>query len=171
MAKCLVGGTLTPHAMPDSSSNKPPNDLHTTEELAAFLKVDPKTVSNWAKSGIIPEAFRVGKTARFSLEAVKASLELKCPSMGKSRRTTEDIVRLAFTTIDPVAFPAPAWMLREEELDPRDAEHARLVADLHRESINRLTSIEEKIAYGGGVLDAQFMMDEERRSGIDNGGA
>ena len=37
-----------------------PNDLHTAEEMAAFLKVDPKTILNWAKAGIIPEAFRVG---------------------------------------------------------------------------------------------------------------
>jgi hypothetical protein len=171
MAKCQLFGTLPLHAMSAKPSDIPPNDLHTAEEVAAFLKVDPKTVFNWAKSGIILEAFRVGKTARFSLEAVKASLEMKCPAMGKSKRSTEDIVRLALTTIDPVAFPAPAWMLRNEELDVRDAEHARLLADLHRESIIGMATIEEKIAYAGGVLDAQFMMDEERRSGIDNGGA
>jgi excisionase family DNA binding protein len=152
-------------------SDIPPNDLHTAEEVAAFLKVDPKTVFNWAKSGVIPEAFRVGKTVRFSLEAVKASLEIKCPDMGKSKRSTEDILRLAFSMIDPMVFPAPAWMLVEDDLDPRDADHARLVADRHRESIGRLTSIEEKIGYAGGVLDAQLMMDAEMRSGTGNGGA
>jgi predicted site-specific integrase-resolvase len=78
--------------------------LHTAEEFAAFLKVNPKTVLNWTKSGIMPEAFRLGETARFSLEAVKANLEMKCPAMGRSKSANEDIVRLALTTIDPVAF-------------------------------------------------------------------
>jgi hypothetical protein len=157
--------------MSDTPSDIPPNDLHTAEEVAAFLKVDPKTVFNWAKSGIIPEAFRVGKTARFSLEAVKASLGIKCPDLGKSKRSTEDIVRLAFTMIDPLAFPAPAWMLVEEDLDSRDTDHARLVADLHRESIEGLDSIEEKIGYFGGVLDAYFMVDAEIKLDTGNDGA
>jgi hypothetical protein len=33
--------------------------------------------------GIIPEAVRVGKTARVSREAVKASLKMKCPDLGR----------------------------------------------------------------------------------------
>ena len=49
-------------------------DIVTAEELAAYLKVDPHTVLNWAKAGIIPEAFRVGRTVRFSLSAVKSCL-------------------------------------------------------------------------------------------------
>ena len=63
-------------------SDVPPGDLHTGEEIAAFLKLGPKTVFNWVNSGIILDAFGVGKTARFSLEVVKASLEMKCPAMG-----------------------------------------------------------------------------------------
>lgn len=157
--------------MSDTPSETPPNDLHTAEEIAAFLKVDPKTVFNWAKSGIIPEAFRVGKTVRFSLEAAKTSLDMKLPNLGKSKRSNEDIVRFAFSMIDPDVFSASAWMLEEEGLDPRDADHARLVAGRNRESIKNLTSIEEKIGYAGGVLDAQLMMDAEMRSGGGNSGA
>jgi hypothetical protein len=163
--------SFMPTTSSDNSSGDVPNDLHTAEEVAAFLKVDPKTVFNWAKSGIIPEAFRVGKTARFSLDAVKASLDLKCPDLSKSKRTTEDIVGLAFSMIDPVVFPAPPWMLVEKDLDPRDADHARLVAELHRESIEGLNTIQEKIAYAGGVLDAQLMMEAGLKSGTGDGGA
>ncbi|MEX1116353.1 MAG: helix-turn-helix domain-containing protein [Akkermansiaceae bacterium] len=76
MTKCLVIATVPRHAISATPSENPPNDLQTAEEIATFLKVDPKTVFNWAKTGIIPEAFRVGKTVRFSLEAVKASLEI-----------------------------------------------------------------------------------------------
>ena len=93
--------------MPDDFTNMPANDLQTPEEIAAFLKVDPKTVFNWAKVGIIPEAFRVGKTARFSLEAVQASLKMNRPDLGRSKRSVEDIVRLAFTMIDHELFPPP----------------------------------------------------------------
>ena len=104
--------------MSDNFTNIPTDDLQTTEEIAAFLKVDPKTVFNWAKIGIIPEAFRVGKTVRFSLEAVKASLKIKCPDLDRTKRSIEDIVRLAFTMIDSEVFPAPSWMLFEKNIDP-----------------------------------------------------
>jgi hypothetical protein len=107
MAKHPRSDTFSPRTMPDNFTKIPPNDLQNSEEIAAFLKVDPKTVFNRAKTGIIPEAFRVGKTARFSLEAVKASLKMKCPDLGGSRRSIEDIVRLAFTMIDHELFPAP----------------------------------------------------------------
>ncbi len=156
--------------MPDSSSDIPPTDLHTTEEIAAFLKVDPKTVSNWAKGGIIPEAFRVGKTARFSLEAVKASLDMKCPDLGKSKRSIEDIVRLAFTMIDGELFPPPSWMLFEKEMDPRDIDHARRVADQHRTGVEAQNSPPLKLAYFQGVLDLTAMMEAEgeTETGIEN---
>jgi hypothetical protein len=82
-----------------------------------------------------------------------------------STRTTEEILRLAFTQIDPLVFPAPAWMLAVEELDPKDGDHAQLVATLHRESVEELESAEEKHAYFGGVLDAQAVLEGEMQSG------
>ena len=48
-----------------------------------MLKVDPHTVLNWAKAGIIPEAFRVGRTVRFSRDAVNASLDLNNAGEGR----------------------------------------------------------------------------------------
>ena len=48
-------------------------------------------------------------------------------------RSMEDIVRLAFSLINLDLFPPPSWMLAVEELEFRDVEHARMVADLHRE--------------------------------------
>ena len=76
-----------------------------------------------------------------------------------SKRTTEDILRLAFTQIDPLIFPAPAWMLAVEELDPKDVDHAMVVAGLHRETIEALKSVTDKLAYFGGVLDAQAVLE------------
>lgn len=156
--------------MPASLSNKPPDDLHTAEEIAAYLKVDPKTVFNWAKSGIIPEAFRVGKTARFSLDAVKASLSMKLPDLCKSKRSLEDIVRLAFSGIDPLLFPPPSWMLFEEDLDPGDVDHGRHLADQHRDAVEAQSSTVLKLAYFQGVLDWAAVMNAEGtvESGFEN---
>lgn len=82
-------------------------------------------------------------------------------------RSLEDIVRLAFSEIDPLLFPPPSWMLTVEELDLKDADHARLVADQHREAVNALDGAELKIAYLGGVLDAQVMIEESMNSGAE----
>ena len=85
----------------EPSPDIPSADLHTAEEIAAFLKVDPKTVLNWAKSGIIPEAFRVGRTVRFSLDAVKASLNLN--SAGEGRYV--ELVVMALSLVFGPNFP------------------------------------------------------------------
>ena len=82
----------------------------------------------------------------------------------ESKRTTEDILRLAFTQIDPLIFPAPAWMLAVEELDPKDVDHAMVVAGLHRETIEALKSVTDKLAYFGGILDAQAVVEAQMKS-------
>lgn len=87
--------------------------------------------------------------------------EVPKPPSDKLSRSMEDILRLAFTMIDADIFPPASWMLAESELESRDAEHARLVADIHRDAIHALPSFQEKAAYAAGVLDAQFMMDVE----------
>ncbi len=56
-------------------------------------------------------------------------------------------------------------MLTVEELDLKDADHARLLADLHRDAVTALGSAVEKLAYFSGVLDAQVMMEAETKSG------
>jgi hypothetical protein len=55
-------------------------------------------------------------------------------------------------------------MLTVEELDMREVDHARLLADLHRDSVNALGSTVEKFAYLRGVLDAQVMMEADMKS-------
>jgi hypothetical protein len=82
-----------------------------------------------------------------------------------AKRSTEDILRLAFTLIDPLIFPAPSWMREVEEVDVRDTDHARLLATLHQESVEALASDAEKLAYFSGVLDAQMMMEADLKSG------
>ncbi|MCW1923168.1 hypothetical protein OKA05_11440 [Luteolibacter arcticus] len=80
-------------------------------------------------------------------------------------RSLEEIVRLAFSLIDPLLFPPPSWLLTLEELDLKDADHARLLADQHREAVNSLEGAELKIAYLGGVLDAQVIIEDGMNSG------
>ena len=65
---CQMGMAKIPST---AASVAPSGDLHTAEEIAAYFKVDPKTVLNWAKAGIIPEALRTGRVVRFSLDAVR----------------------------------------------------------------------------------------------------
>ncbi|RYG97701.1 MAG: hypothetical protein EON58_09125, partial [Alphaproteobacteria bacterium] len=62
-----------------------------------------------------------------------------------SSRSMEDIVRLAFMTIDPEIFPPSSWMLSEETIEERDKDHARLVADLHRVPLEELGTFQEKV--------------------------
>jgi hypothetical protein len=50
-------------------------------------------------------------------------------------------------------------MLAVEELDPKDVDHAMVVAGLHRETIEALESVTDKLAYFGGVLDAQAVLE------------
>ena len=76
-------------------------------------------------------------------------------------RTAEDIVRLAFTMIDPEIFPAPPWLLREGDLNLNDADHARLIADQHAEAVSNLGSVLEKLSYFSGVVDAQVTLEAE----------
>lgn len=86
-----------------------PQDLHTAEEVAEYLKVDPKTVLNWAKSGIIPEAFRVGRTVRFSLEAVKASLNVNTVGGGRKFEAKKETGRVRRTSLSKVYDSDSGW--------------------------------------------------------------
>ena len=42
-------------------------------------------------------------------------------------KTTEEIIRLGFYTIDPDVFPAPSWLMDEAGIDGKDAELAELI--------------------------------------------
>lgn len=65
----------------------------------------------------------------------------------------DDIVRLAFSLIDPNLFPAPSWLLHVEAIDPKDADHASRLADEHSDKIKSYEHAEQKLAYFQGVLD------------------
>ncbi|MCB1064277.1 MAG: hypothetical protein KDN20_15345 [Verrucomicrobiae bacterium] len=78
-------------------------------------------------------------------------------------RSMEDICRLAFTLIDPVVFPAPPWLLSADAINTVVADHATRIAKQYGESVTSLNTIEEKLAYLGGVLDAQFMLEADER--------
>lgn len=75
------------------------------------------------------------------------------------KRSTEDILRLAFTLIDPLTFPPPPWLETTEEMDMRDLDHARLHAMNHLAHIEELGSTVEKINYFNGVLKAQAALE------------
>jgi hypothetical protein len=77
------------------------------------------------------------------------------------RRSLEDIARLAFTLIDPRLFPAPSWLLAEEGISVVDAEHARRLANEHREKVAAQDHVELKLAYFQGVLDAQALIEAD----------
>jgi len=80
------------------------------------------------------------------------------------KRTIEDIVRLAFTLIDRDLFPEPSWLLFEEAIGLNDAEHARLIADQHRDKVESHDHVKLKLAYFQGVIDWAAMMEAEGES-------
>ena len=82
-----------------------------------------------------------------------------------AKRSTEDILRLAFTMLDPVIFPAPPWLLTVEELDLRDIDQARFLATAHRDNLADLGSVAMKLEYFGGVLAAQTLLEEDAKPG------
>lgn len=53
-------------------------------------------------------------------------------------------------------------MLAVEELDHRDLEHARMIANLHRDEVDALVSADLKVAYLSGLFDAQMMLANSR---------
>lgn len=58
-------------------SNEP--EVMTSDEVAAFLRVDRKTVFEYAARGVIPHR-RLGKRLLFSRSALVAWLSCKCSS-------------------------------------------------------------------------------------------
>ena len=78
------------------------------------------------------------------------------------KRSLEDIVRLAFTLIDPRLFPAPSWLLAEDGINILDAEHARRLSNEHREKVEAQDHVELKLAYFQGVLDAHVLIEADR---------
>jgi len=75
------------------------------------------------------------------------------------RRSFEDITRYAFTLIDSILFPEPTWANEIEVIDLRDMDHARSLADQHRDTVNGLEHHALKLQYFQGVLDGVATME------------
>ena len=143
---------------PTSTCGDVPSDLYTAEEIAEVLKVDPKTVLNWAKAGIIPEAFRVGRTVRFSLEAVKASLDVNCAGEGRSVELAVLALKLVFGDDFPKLPNLDTGSITIDET----TEIKRLCA-IHAAALEELKTPQERFAYTEGALDAAKMAVERSR--------
>ncbi|MEI7912941.1 MAG: helix-turn-helix domain-containing protein [Verrucomicrobiota bacterium] len=137
----------------DGEVPQAPQDLHTAEEIAEVLKVDPKTVLNWAKAGIIPEAFRVGRTVRFSLEAVKASLNVNCAGEGRSVELAALALKLVFGDDFPRLTDLEPGSITMDEM----AEIERLRA-IHTTALEGLKTPQERFAYTDGALTAATLI-------------
>lgn len=139
--------------MPTTTSSSPSDevsaDLHTAEEIAAFLKVDPHTVLNWAKTGIIPETFRVGRTVRFSLDEVKASLDIN--NAGEGRYV--ELVVMALSLVFGPNFPRiPKVDLKS--ITVAEIEELKRFCTAYSADLDTLESPQECFAYAEAVLGA-----------------
>ena len=90
--------------------------------------------------------------------------EISCLPVNASKRSIEDILRLALTMIDWAVFPMPPWAVVQEELDLQEIDHAKQLVEMDREAIESLESFQEKVAYGAGALDSQAELDAESKS-------
>jgi hypothetical protein len=69
-------------------------------------------------------------------------------------RTPEEIIRLAFSGIDPEVFDPPAWQLEVEAIDAADLHHVLSIVALHGAYVAELPDDRTKRGYLQGVLDA-----------------
>jgi len=134
---------------PSLPAGNPPADIVTAEELAAILKVDPHTVLNWAKAGIIPEAMRVGRTVRFSLEAVTASLDINNAGEGRYVETVSMALKVMLGgdfRRTPSFVPGSINVAALAEI--------KLQMQLHETNLKELTTTQARAHYAEGVLEA-----------------
>jgi hypothetical protein len=72
-------------------------------------------------------------------------------------RTTEEIIRFVFHTIDPEVFPPPSWVMAEDAVDGRDGDHATLLIERHADAVAALGTLGEKHAFMQGLLDIDYL--------------
>lgn len=87
--------------------------------------------------------------------------EVREPPNPPSAPNLQDMMRLGFTMIDPILFPAPSWLLHAEVIDAKTADHALRLAKQHRAEVEALEHVALKMAYFQGALDAACMMENE----------
>ena len=137
-------------AMPSTPESK---GYQTADEIAVFLNVTPRTVYQWAEAGRIPTAFRNGRTVRFSLEAVKASLDVNCAGEGRSVELAVLALKLVFGDDFPKLPNLDTGSITIDET----TEIKRLCA-IHAAALEELKTPQERFAYTEGALDAAKMI-------------
>ena len=60
--------------------------LLTVPEVAALLRIDPRTLQRWDAAGRIPGRLQLGRLVRYRREAVLKWLEQGCPELPRKRR-------------------------------------------------------------------------------------
>ena len=73
----------------------------------------------------------------------------------------ENITRFAFTMIDRDLFPEPSWLLFTELIEEREADHALLLANSHRDNVEALYDVRVKMSYFHATLDVATTLDAE----------
>ncbi|MBN8460670.1 MAG: helix-turn-helix domain-containing protein [Verrucomicrobia bacterium] len=146
-----------------STEPRPPADLMTAEELGAYLKVDPHTVLNWGKAGIIPEAMRVGRTVRFSKSAVDAALDMNRHGEGRE----VELVSLALKTMLGVGF-ARTPAINPDSVTLAELTEIKRQMDAHAANLQALGSPEERAHYAEGVLEAARIVARLGRGSADD---
>jgi excisionase family DNA binding protein len=150
-------GRIAIHTMsstpPTPTGGDVPQGLHTAEEIAEVLKVDPKTVLNWAKDGIIPEAFRVGRTVRFSLDAVKEALDLDHAVAGRRVELAVLALRLVFG-LDSPRLPK----LNIDKVTMEELAEVKSLCAIYKADLEDLKTPQERFAYAQRAADAAELL-------------
>ncbi len=81
-----------------------------------------------------------------------------------SERSIQDIVRFAFSLLDPKTFPTPSWVMYCDDIPFRDQQQAIEMADLFRADLESFRFSSERSSYAAGVLDAYFELESQNFS-------
>lgn len=81
-------------------------NLATTEEVAAYLKVSPQTLANWAYQGKGPEYVKIEGQRRYEWATLRAWVEARkvspsLPSESEVRRNMEELRAKGLVDYDP----------------------------------------------------------------------
>jgi hypothetical protein len=87
--------------------------------------------------------------------------EVQKPPKDVPKRSTQDIIRLAFHLIDPGLFTAPIWFGKTEMIEIADFHHAELIVAQHSANLAGLEGEGDrsKVHYLQGVLDISEIME------------
>jgi hypothetical protein len=173
---CGARGPILPGRRKPSSKNEPtdcPEFAVRRETISRFFSppLPRSTFHDFVSKGkIIPlKGIRGFYKLNDSLRRLGLREVAKLPEDPPSR-TTEDIIRLAFHSIDPEVFPSPSWLMEEAAIDGKDAELAELVFARHAEEVTALGSDRERHHYLQGVLDGHWIKEAEAKADGDAAG-